>query len=102
MAQERKVGADFTVTVRVSVDISKAAASDAVDDTLNYAALYDVVKREMTIPSNLLEHVSARIAQAVFDTFPESQAVDVTITKLNPPMGADCQGASVKAHYNKV
>ncbi len=98
MPQERKVGADFTVSIRVSADIAKAVESDEVADTLNYAALYDVVKREMEIPSKLLEHVAGRIGQAVMEQFPTVGSIDVKLTKLNPPMGADSKGAGVELH----
>ncbi|MDE7456643.1 MAG: dihydroneopterin aldolase [Prevotella sp.] len=98
MPQERKVGADFTVTLRVKADLSRPVFSDNVNDTLNYAALYDVLKREMAQPSRLLEHVAGRIGQAVFDSFPQVETADVTLTKLNPPMGADSEGAAVELH----
>ncbi len=98
MPQERKVGADFTVSLRVGVDLSLAVESDMVEDTLNYATLYEVVKQEMAIPSQLLEHVAGRIGRAVFSRFPQVESVDVVLTKLNPPMGADCEGASVELH----
>ena len=98
MPQERKVGADFTVSLRVGVDLSLPAESDDVADTLNYATLYEVVKQQMEIPSQLLEHVAGRIGKAVMDTFPQVTGVDVKLTKLNPPMGADCAGASVELH----
>lgn len=98
MPQERKVGADFTVTIRVKTDVTRAAETDEVEDTLNYAALYDVVKREMEKPSKLLEHVAGRIARAVADEFHEVSAVDLEVTKLNPPMGADSKGATVELH----
>lgn len=98
MPQERKVGADFTVSLRVGVDLSLPAESDDVVDTLNYATLYEVVKQQMEIPSQLLEHVAGRVGKAVMDTFPQVTGVDVTLTKLNPPMGADCAGASVELH----
>ena len=98
MPQERKVGADFTVSLRVGVDLSRAIESDDVEDTLNYATLYEVVKQEMAISSQLLEHVAGRIGKAVFNHFPQVESVDVVITKLNPPMGADCNGASVELH----
>ena len=98
MPQERKVGADFTVSLRVGVDLSRAVESDMVEDTLNYATLYEVVKQEMVIPSQLLEHVAGRIGKSVFNRFPQVESVDVVITKLNPPMGADCEGASVELH----
>ena len=98
MPQERKVGADFTVSLRVGVNLSLPAESDDVADTLNYATLYEVLKQQMEMPSQLLEHVAGRIGKAVMDTFPQVTGVDVTLTKLNPPMGADCAGASVELH----
>lgn len=98
MPQERKVGADFTVTLRVEADLGRPVFSDNVDDTLNYAALYEVLKREMAQPSRLLEHIAGRIGQAVFDSFPQVETVDVMLTKLNPPMGADSEGAAVELH----
>lgn len=98
MPQERKVGADFTVTLRVKADLGRPVFSDNVDDTLNYAALYEVLKREMAQPSRLLEHIAGRIGQAVFDSFPQVETVDVMLTKLNPPMGADSEGAAVELH----
>jgi dihydroneopterin aldolase len=101
LPQERIVGGDYTVSVEVETDVTAAIATDDVGQTLNYAALYEVVKREMLIPSNLLEHVAARIGKAVMDNFPQVQALDLTVTKQNPPMGADCQGAGVKLHIVK-
>ena len=98
MPQERKVGAEFAVSLRVGLDLSRAVESDNVEDTLNYATLYEVVKKEMIIPSRLLEHVAGRIGKAVFSHFPQVESADVVITKQNPPMGADCNGASVELH----
>ncbi len=72
--------------------------SDDVTDTLSYADLCDLVKSEMAVPSNLLEHVAGRIARAVIDRWPQVDSVSLSITKLNPPMGADCNGAGVELH----
>jgi len=98
LAQERRVGGDYSLCVRVHYNICKAMQTDDVADTLNYAQLLEIVKREMAKPSNLLEHVAGRIGSAVFQEFPQSEAIDLTITKLNPPMAADCAGASVSVH----
>lgn len=98
MAQERITGGDFVVTVRVGYDITAAMASDAVDDTLNYAELYELVKREMMQPSNLLEHVAGRIGESIFREMAGVTSVGIELCKVNPPMGADCDGASVELH----
>jgi len=98
MPQERQVGGDFLVTLRVGYPLAAAMASDDVADTLDYAALYQLVAREMQQPSNLLEHVAGRIAKAIGKAFPQVSSIDLTLTKQNPPMGADCEGASVEVH----
>ena len=98
MPQERRVGADFLVNLRVGYPWEKAMRTDEVGDTLNYAALYAVVKAEMMQPSSLLEHVAGRMADAIVRHFPQVTSIDLELTKQNPPMGADCDGASVEIH----
>ena len=98
MPQERRVGAYFLVNLRVGYPLEKAMQSDEVADTLNYAALYAVVREEMMTPSNLLEQVAGRIADAVIKGFPQVTSIDLELTKENPPMGADCDGAGVEIH----
>ena len=99
MEQERRVGADFVVSLRVHYNITQAMASDDVDDTLSYADLCQTVKEQMSQPSKLLEHVAGRICQAIVDRYPQTTAIDLTLTKLNPPMEADCEGAGVEVHF---
>lgn len=101
LPQERLVGGNFVVDLRVGYPLAQAMTSDRVDNTLNYASLYALVEREMQQPSSLLEHVAGRIAQAIAKTFPEALSIDLTLTKQNPPMGADCKGAGVEMHFEK-
>ncbi len=98
MPQEKTVGTDFIVNLRVGFDISNAMFSDEVGDTLNYATLYNMVERVMATPSKLLEHVAGRIVSEIEKDFPMVGSIDLSITKVNPPMGADCRGAGVELH----
>ena len=98
MAQERRVGALFEVTLRVGLPLSAAMESDALTDTIDYAALYQIVSREIAVPSQLLEHVGGRIVRAVEAAAPQAKSIDLWITKKNPPMGADCEGAGIELH----
>lgn len=98
MPQERKVGGDFLVSLRMGYDISKAMRTDEVSDTLNYAEVYALVRKEMEQPSALLERVAGRIAEALFASDLKILSIDLWLTKVNPPMGADCQGAGVELH----
>lgn len=98
LPQERAVGADFRIDLRVGYPLSEAMQSDDVKDTLNYAELYELVRGEMAVPSQLLEHVAGRIAKAIEAAFPLITSIDLVLTKLNPPMGANSNGASVEIH----
>ena len=101
MPQERTVGGDFTVSVEVTVPMMDAVKSDSVDDTVNYAVITDIVRQEMAVPSALLEYVAGRIAEKLFQTFPGIEKVWVEVRKENPPMGADCKGAGVRAYFER-
>lgn len=96
LEQERIVGNDYEVSVRMSYDMRRAIASDDVANALNYAEAYEVIKRVMMQPSRLIERVAWRIAKALLDEFPMARNAEVTLVKLNPPMGADCDGAEVR------
>ena len=63
---------------------------------VSYADLYESIKTEMDIPSKLLEHVAGRILQRLFDDFSSISRIRLTLTKENPPMGADCREAGVE------
>lgn len=95
MAQEKRVGAWFLITIRVHYDIYLASKTDNIRYALSYADVVEVVKEEMAKPSRLLEHVAARIVDAIFERFPAASSVDLKLTKENPPMGVDCSGAGV-------
>ena len=98
MEQERNVGADFLLSLHIHYNIGKAMETDEVADTLNYAEVCEVVTQEMKTPSKLLEHVAGRICKALFQRFPQATAISLKLTKQNPPMGADCDGASLEVH----
>jgi dihydroneopterin aldolase len=101
LQQEGRVGGWYTVNLRVACDLSRAAETDNVNDTVSYADLYELLKREMEQPSKLLEHVAGRIVKTISQEFPQVKGIDLSITKENPPMGADCQGAGVEMHWKK-
>lgn len=97
---ERRVGNDYVVDLRLKYSIKKAMQTDEVADTLNYAEVFEVVKSVMQQPVKLLEHAAQNIVLALKKAFPDIEAIDLKLTKLNPPMGADCYGAGVEIHVD--
>lgn len=96
LPQERIVGNDYLVNLVLDYDFSSGMKTDDLQGTLNYAEVYQKVREEMAVPSKLLEHVAGRIAHRLFSDFPEIQKLQLSITKVNPPMGADSDGAGVE------
>lgn len=96
LPQEGIVGNDYLVNLVLDYDFSSAMQTDDLQGTLNYAEVYQKVREEMAVPSKLLEHVAGRIAHRLFSDFPEIQKLQLSITKVNPPMGADSDGAGVE------
>ena len=78
---ERRDGQDFVVDLTVWLDLSAAAASDELADTLDYGAL---AQRAAAIvggePSDLIESVAGRIADDVL-TDRRVRAVEVVLHK---------------------
>ena len=96
LPQEGIVGNDYLVNLVLDYDFSSAMKTDDLQGTLNYAEVYQKVREEMAVPSKLLEHVAGRIAHRLFSDFPEIQKLQLSITKVNPPMWADSDGAGVE------
>lgn len=95
MPQETKVGNQFVVNLTLTASLEAAVESDNLEDTINYATAYQIVKKEMDIPSRLLEHVAGRILYALKKNFPQLTGTELKLSKLNPPFGGDVYSASV-------
>ena len=93
--QERKVGTTYTIDLKFESDIQKAAETDNLNDTVNYASVYAIVKEEMAIPSNLIEHAANRIIRRLRTNFPQMKTIEIRLAKQNPPFGGDIREAAV-------
>ena len=95
MEQEQKVGNTYIIDLKLYADLSKASETDNLEDTINYAEIYNIVKTEMEIPSKLLEHVAGRILQKIKKDFPAIEKVEICLAKERPPMGGEVESAAV-------
>ena len=85
--EEQIIGNNFLVNFWADFDMSKPAATDDIEDALNYQEVYNVIREQMMIKSHLLEHVARRILDAVKARFPYIEKAEVQISKINPPLG---------------
>jgi dihydroneopterin aldolase len=93
---ERESGNWFEVDIAVETDFTAAAQNDELSGTVNYETLYALVKAEMEEPSKLLETVAEKIINDVLRELPHVVRVEITIAKINPPIGGKCKRASVQ------
>lgn len=98
LEQERLIGNDFEVSLRLQYPLETATQSDNIADTINYAEVYDIVAAEMAIPSQLIEHVAGRIVRSLHSRFPLIEGGCISVAKLTPPF--KCELASVAVTLN--
>jgi 7,8-dihydroneopterin aldolase/epimerase/oxygenase len=87
LEHEQLLGNTFFVTLSMELDTTLAGSTDVLNNTVDYQLVYDVVKKQMDIPSKLIEHVAQRILDHVFAEFPQIRKLEVKLSKQNPPLG---------------
>lgn len=88
--QERIVGNDFRVDVKVSFPADSFKSED-LTSTISYADIYAIVHEEMHIEHRLIETVCVKIAQKIKDISFSDCSISVKIAKISPPIGG-CTG----------
>jgi dihydroneopterin aldolase len=96
--EERLIGGTFLADISYTTD-TDAVETDRIEDTVNYAEIYDLIKEEMMKPSKLIEHVAGRIMKAVKNKFPQIPEITVRISKLNPPVNGEAGKATVTIKF---
>lgn len=101
LKHENQLGNTFLVSISMEIDTEKAGKTDELHDTLNYQSVYNVVKKEMTTTSKLIEHIGQRILDAVFHEFPQIKELEVKLSKLNPPLGGKVERVSIELNKKR-
>ena len=70
-----------------------------LDDTIDYAVLFDIINSTMQQPVDLLETLAQAMAINVHKHFPQVKKVVVEVEKLNPPI--DKFSGTVAVKYTK-
>jgi dihydroneopterin aldolase len=101
LPEETVIGGNYQVDVRIKTDLTDAAHKDDLNRTVDYCQVYDIVKREMAIPSKLLENVAQRIVNALMHELRRINAVKVRVSKIAPPVNGDVEMVSVTISGNR-
>ena len=95
LEHEREIAQPLEVDLVLDVDLHDAGATDELGDTVHYGLVADrVVATIVESKDVLLERLAARIADEVV-AFNRVEAVEVTLTKLRPPIAVDVSTTAV-------
>jgi dihydroneopterin aldolase len=97
LQEERTRAQPLVIDLDVELDADRAAETDALADTVDYATLCDLaVDALVTARPQLLEHASDVVARAVLGADPRVLAVTATVAKVRPPIPHDAATVGVR------
>ena len=91
--EERLIGTFFMVDVEMYTPDCPAALTDQLEDAVDYSHVYQIISREMSVSSRLLEHVAGRILRSLCRSFSLSDC-RVKVSKLSPALGGGEVGSA--------
>jgi dihydroneopterin aldolase len=95
--EENKLGQKYIVDLDLRMDLSRAAQSDDVEDTVNYAEIHSLVKGIVEGPPvKLIETLCEKIASTLLGTYTSIIKATVSVTKPNPPFDITFDGVTVE------
>lgn len=96
-AEENKLGQQFWVDLELRLDLEKAAQTDDLNESINYAELHALTKKIVEgPPCKLIEALAGRIASALLQTYTGIHELTVRVTKPNPPFDIHFDGVVVE------
>lgn len=95
--EEKVDGQNFVFDIEAFLDLGLPCKTDNVDDTVSYAKIIKTVRRvAQSEKNNLLEYVSQRVVDALFEEFPMIEKINLTLKKPEAPIKADFDYVAVQ------
>jgi dihydroneopterin aldolase len=99
---EARDGQDFFIDVEMQVDLTKAAASDDLADTVDYGAITDLVVADVQGERvQLIEKLASRLADLVLAADKRITAVAITVHKPSAPVSSPVKDISVRIEKSR-
>lgn len=84
-AEEKILGNCFVVNLTVKYQPTTLPIN-AIEQTINYQNIFEIIEKRMSIPTELLETIVVDIANEIMNAFLIVEEVDICIAKKNPPI----------------
>jgi dihydroneopterin aldolase len=83
--EEKILGNEYVVDVILEFH-ERDEIIEHIDETVNYAQIYDIIKNRMSIPTPLLETVVMKTGNEINQKFPGLNSISISIKKMNLPI----------------
>ena len=83
--EEQKIGGEFEINLCISYAAPQTVIH-SIDQTINYATVHTLLKKEMGTPTALLETFVMQVSDVLKEHFPIIQKIEVAVKKVHPPM----------------
>lgn len=101
LPEEKKLGQWFEVDLELYGPFTKAAASDKINETLDYSKIYQDIRGLVEgVSFNLLETLASKIAELVL-VYPLVEKARVRVKKPQAPLGGIIAYAAIETVRSK-
>ena len=95
-AAEKETGRQFEVDCEIEADLAEAGHSDRLNDTIDYSAVYRLIRETVEGTAySLLEALASQLAAIILDRFP-AYRVTLKVRKLQPPLAGPVKHIEVQ------
>ena len=97
---ERQIIQPLMLDLIIHHDLTQAACSDELDDTLNYAQICELAAQVIQqAKPKLIEHAAQLVLNCLFSTFPSIESISITIRK--PAIIAQANAVGIRLERNR-
>lgn len=94
-AEERKIGRNFRIDVKIKYPLKKAGISDRMQDSFDYSIIANVIQNQFSKEFNLLESACRAIATEILTTDKSLEYIEIRMKKLSPFVAGNVESSEI-------
>lgn len=103
LPEEATLGQRFSIDLVLSLDISEAATTDDLTKTVDYGAVYGLVRSIVEHErAYLLERLASQVLERVLDQHPRVMEVSLTLRKPSVPIAGHLDYVALNTSLNRA
>ncbi|MGI8582066.1 MAG: dihydroneopterin aldolase [Chitinophagaceae bacterium] len=95
--EEKLLGNEYEVNAEVQFH-EEQSVIHSLSQTINYAEIFEIIKKRMHIPSALLETVVMDIGNTIHEKYNYVRSINISLKKIHPPIEGIVGSVGVSWH----